>query len=202
MTTQNKLDWPYKTPGIPEEYFSRGKVPMTKEEVRVIALAKGRITPFSTIWDIGAGTGSIAIESALIASRGKVYAVERKAEAIKLIIENKEKFQLENIDIIQGEAPRGLELLPDPDIVFLGGTGGQLEEILDIVYDRLKPGGRIVIMSVTIETLGLCANYFKNSGFKDPEYIQVSIAKTQTYGQYHLWQGQNPVTMIVAHKNS
>ena len=112
---------------IEDEEFIRGEVPMTKLEVRILTLAKAQIKSDSVLVDVGAGTGSISIEAALLAPHGKIFALERKTEAVELIRRNAEKFSADNVEIICAEAPNGLENLPELDAAIIGGSGGQLE---------------------------------------------------------------------------
>ena len=141
------------TVGIPDAEFIRGKVPMTKEEIRILTLAKARIGRGDMVADIGAGTGSISCEAALQATDGKVFAIERKAEGIELIKANAEKFGIENLHIIQAEAPQGMEQLPQLDRAIIGGSGSHLEPILDQLDGLLKPEGRIILNCITVQTL-------------------------------------------------
>jgi precorrin-6Y C5,15-methyltransferase (decarboxylating) CbiT subunit len=191
--------WPYRTPGLPDDLFIRGGVPMTKEEVRAITLAKARLAPSQIIWDIGAGTGSLSVEAALLASGGSVYAVERLAEGIGLIEQNRAAFSLDNLFVVQGEAPAALISLPDPDRVLIGGSGGKTAEIIEVVASRLKPGGRVVVNAVTLETAAEALGALKRF-FDQAEAVQVSIARTMRAGNKHLLKSLNPVTVISAEK--
>jgi len=191
--------WPYRTPGLPDELFIRGGVPMTKEEVRVITLAKARLAPGQIIWDIGAGTGSLSVEAALVAAGGVVYAVERLAEGVDLIEQNRAAFGLDNLTVVQGEAPAALVSLPDPDRVLIGGSGGGMVEIIQTAAARLKPGGRLVINAVTLETAAEALGTLKKF-FSQVEAVQVSIARTMRAGNRHLLKSLNPVTVISAEK--
>lgn len=130
--------WQYETPGIPDNMFIRGNVPMTKEEVRAAAISKLRLEKDSIVFDIGAGTGSISVECGLICHGGRVYAVEMNENAIELIWKNIAKFNLDNVTIIKGKAPESLENLPTPDRIFIGGTGGYMDEILDWISKKPK----------------------------------------------------------------
>ena len=128
-------------PGVPDEAFVRGKVPMTKEEIRCVALSKLRLGETSVVYDIGAGTGSVAVEAARMAFRGHVYAVERNPEGLKLIRENQEALRAAGLTVVSGEAPEALEGLPAPDQVFIGGSGGRLSEILAAVLRKIRASG-------------------------------------------------------------
>lgn len=189
--------WPYLTPGIPDGYFIRGSVPMTKEEVRVLTLAKARLAQGQVVWDIGAGTGSLSVEAALHTPKGTVYAIERDPEGLELIKANSIAFKLDNIIIVEGEAPEALGGLPAPDRVLIGGSGGRLEEILKIIKKTIRPGGRIVVNAVTLETISLSINLFKVL-FKEFEMVQINCARVAQIGGSHLLRGMNPVTIISA----
>lgn len=183
------------THGLSDSSFVRGDVPMTKEEVRSVCLSKLRIHRDSVLYDVGAGTGSVAVEAALQAVKGHVYAVERKEEAVSLIYENCRKMKTDNITVVEGEAPEVLEALPAPDIVFIGGSGGNLEEILRTVLQK-NPEVRVVISAVTLETLAeaiRCSGLIRKS---EEEIVQISVAKARNIGNYHMMMGQNPVFLI------
>lgn len=184
---------------IDDEEFLRGEVPMTKQEIRILTLAKARLEIDSVVVDVGAGTGSITIEAALIATRGKIFAIERKAEAIELLKRNVEKFSVGNVEIICAAAPEGLETLPELDAAIIGGSGGQLEKILDILDEKLKIGGRIVLNAITIQTLSTALEYFKARG-RIYEACQVQITRLKKVGVYDMNQALNPVWIVTAEK--
>ena len=181
--------------GIDDEEFIRGKVPMTKQEVRILTLAKAQIKKDSVIVDVGAGTGSITIEAARLATDGKIFAIERKAEAVELIRRNVEKFSVDNVEIICAEAPDGLENLPELDAAIIGGSGGQLEKILDKL--KIKRGGRVVVNAITLQTAAACTKYFKSHDWKY-EAIQVQITRFEKIGSYDMAKALNPVWIITA----
>ena len=189
--------WPFSTPGIPDDVFKRDKVPMTKEEVRVLTLAKTRLAPGQVVWDIGSGTGSLSIEAALLTPGGTVYAVERNTLGVELGRDNASKIGVDNIVFIQGEAPGVLEKLPDPDRVIIGGSGGYLSQVLQIAMSRLNSGGRLVINAVTMETLTLCNEAMAG---KNCDIIQVNISRAVPHGKYRMWQALNPVYIIACEK--
>ena len=191
--------WPFRTPGLPDEMFVRGNVPMTKEEVRALTISKARLAHGQTVWDIGAGTGSLSIEAAIQVADGKVYAVERLAEGVDLIRQNRDNFSLNNLEIIHGQAPQTLYELPGPDRVFIGGSGGQFKDILYYLSDRLKPGGRIIITAVTLETPGRAVEILQELDFK-PDICQIFAARALSISNMHLMQGLNPVYIITAEK--
>ncbi len=183
------------TSGLPDESFIRGKVPMTKEEVRSISISKMRLNRTSVIYDIGAGTGSVAVELALLADQGRVYAIEKKKEAVELIEENKRKFGVDNLTVIEGLAPDAMRDLPVPSHAFIGGSTGNMRSILIQLLER-NPTIRIVINAIALETVAEAVEEVKALGIADAEFVQVSVSKAQTLGNYHMMMGQNPVYII------
>ena len=192
--------WNYRTAGIPDCLFKRGNVPMTKEEVRTITISKLRLNKDNKIVDIGAGTGSISIEAALIANEGTVYAVERKREGIQLIKENTSLFQVKNIFIIEGEAPEVLSEIGKVDRVILGGTGGNIKGIFEWVENNLKSGGRIAANMITIENLYKSLELMKSGSFDNIEVINLSVSKGKNVGNLTMMESRNPIYIIYADK--
>lgn len=186
--------------GIPDEEFIRSQVPMTKQEVRAAALAKLEIGEGDTLYDIGAGTGSVAVEMALLARRGRVYAIEEKGDALELIRANREKFGAWNLEVTAGSAPAALEELPAPDGVFIGGSRGRLEDILDYVL-RKNPQARICVSAIAVETLGAAAAAMTCRGLR-AEVSQISVARSREAGKLHLMMAQNPVWLICAKRGT
>ncbi len=183
------------THGIPDEKFLRGKVPMTKEEVRSISISKLGLKRDSVVWDIGAGTGSISVECAKIAVDGSVYAIEKKQEACKLIEENKYKLAVSNLQIIAGEAPDVLRDLPVPTHAFIGGSSGKLEVILKNLWEK-NSDVRVVLNAISLETISEIATLLKKYDFSQKEIVQVTIAKAKEIGNYQMMMGQNPVYVV------
>ena len=182
-------------PGIPDGAFLRGEVPMTKEEVRTVSLSKLRLEDGHVLWDVGAGTGSVSVEGALCIPEGRVFAVEKKPEALDLLAQNKEKFGVPHLELVAGTAPEALEGLPAPDRVFLGGTSGSLEAILRVVFDK-NPAARVVVNAITLETLGEAVRVFEAMGLGDVDVVQLAVTRTRSVGRYHMLDGQNPVWII------
>jgi len=197
----NVVRWKYTTPGIPDDCFVRGNIPMTKEEVRSLILAKGRIKENSIVYDVGAGTGSVSVEVALMAPRGVVYGIEKDKDALSLIRQNAALFKLDNLVAVHGEAPEAFARLPGADCMIVGGSGGRLEEILQAGWQKLKPGGRVVISAVTLETLTAGVKVLEKLGFEDLEVVSVTVAKAQPLKKYRLWKGNNPVFLISASRS-
>lgn len=194
-TTNQDNDTSVVTYGMPDDVFIRGKIPMTKSEVRSISLSKLQLKKDSILYDVGAGTGSVSIEGAMIVKGGMVYAIEKKEEAVTLIEVNKLKFDVQNLEIIKGEASKVLDMLPRPTHVFIGGTSGNLKEILTKVFIK-NENARIVINVIALESLAEIVYLLKEIPVEDIEITQVTIAKGKEVSNYHLMMGQNPVYVI------
>lgn len=187
--------------GIADEAFIRGGVPMTKREVRVLTLVGAEIAPGDVVWDVGAGTGSLSVEAARLAPEGRVYAVERRAEGVALIRRNAEKFGAANLFAVEGEAPEALAGLPDCDAAIVGGSGRRLEEILDAIAARLRPGGRVVLNCVTVQTLAAALAYLRrHEAVFSYEAIQVQIHRLQAVGPYDMAKALNPIYIVTCRK--
>lgn len=189
--------WPYASSGIPDELFIRGDVPMTKQEVRAVALAKLRLAATDTVWDVGAGTGSVSIEAALVARAGSVWAVERNAAGVRLIRENADAFGCGNVHAVPGVAPEALAKLPVPDAVFVGGSAGELPSIVEAALEK-NSQVRLCVPCVTVETLTEACALLSSSRFKGFEACQVSAARAEAVGSHHLMKAQNPVFLVSA----
>lgn len=188
-------------PGIADEEFIRDKVPMTKEEIRILTMCKAKIRPDNIIWDMGAGTGSLSIEAALLAPQGEVYAIEKKDLAVDLLHQNIAKFKLEDkVKVIATEAPKGLDELPNCDVVFIGGSGKHMFEILDIIDSKLNEGGRIIVNAVTIQTISEITTYMKQKESYTYEAIQVQVNRLRQIGSYDMFNAQNPVYIVTCKK--
>ena len=178
-----------------DDEFIRGKVPMTKEEVRTISISKLGLDENAVVWDVGSGTGSIAVEIAGYSPKIEVYAIECKDEAVALIKENAAKFKVHNVKICQSKAPQGLEELNKPSHVFIGGSGGELEEILDIVYSRNRTA-KVVVNAVSLETIAQVTALAATLPIHDFEAVTLSVSRSRTVGKYNLMQAENPVTIF------
>lgn len=183
-------------PGIGDEAFIRGKVPMTKEEIRTVSLSKLHLTKDSVVYDVGAGTGSVSIEAAGLCPAGRIYAIEKKEEALQLLLENRKKFGTDNMTIVPGEAPGSLEGLEKPTHVFVGGSSGQLEDIVRSVRKKNEKA-RFVINAVTLETLANVRKLAeKFPEYEDMEVVQLNVSRSKKLGNYHLMNAENPVFII------
>jgi precorrin-6Y C5,15-methyltransferase (decarboxylating) len=180
---------------IGDEEFITGNIPMTKSEVRTISIGKLNLKSCSTVYDIGAGTGSVSIETALKLSGGSLYAIEKNEEAINLIKKNKEKFKAYNIDIVKGMAPDCFKDLPSPDCAFIGGSGGNLEKIIFEVL-RKNPTANIVINAIALESVNEAIRCMEKFEFTHVEITNVWISKSKKVGSYNMMMGQNPIYII------
>ena len=166
-------------------------VPMTKSEIRAVCLSKLQLPEDAVCWDIGAGTGSVSIEMALQAWRGQVYAVECREDALELLWENRRRFGAENLKIVPGTAPEACSSLPPPTHAFIGGSSGNLREIIALLQEK-NPQVRIVATAVTLESISELTSFVKATN-TDYEVISLTVAKNQAAGSYQLMRGQNPV---------
>ena len=188
------------THGLSDEEFIRGKAPMTKAEVRAVSLAKLKLSKDAVCYDIGAGTGSVSVEMALRASEGEVYAIEKKEDALALLAQNKKKFALDHMYIIPGTAPEALEELPVPTHAFIGGSSGNMKEIVELLIKK-NPQVRIVINCITLETvgeaLGCIRELAKQEGCEcENEIVQLCVSRSKNIGRYHMMMGENPIYII------
>ena len=182
----------------PDEAFIRGEVPMTKQEVRAAALAKLAVHPADTLWDVGAGTGSVSVELALAAPQGHVYAVECEPDACALIRRNREKFAAWNLSLIEGRAPAALEALPAPDAVFIGGTKGSMAAVVDTVLAK-NANARICIAAIALESLSAAIAALTAHGLS-AEVTQLAVSRTRPAGRLHLLTANNPIFLITGER--
>lgn len=187
-------------PGIADELFIRGDVPMTKQEIRIFAVTKARIGPNDIIIDIGAGTGSLSVEAALSAPGGRVFAIEKEAAGVELIQANAAKFGADNIEVRHGAAPQAMEGLPDADVIFVGGSGGRLDDILHRADQLLKPGGRLIITAVTLDTLHDALAVMQQRDDYDVEASGVQVTRLRRAGASNMFQALNPIYIIACTK--
>lgn len=185
---------PRRAPGLPDEAFERGDVPMTKQEVRAAVLAKLAVRPEDILWDVGAGTGSVSVELALAAPRGRVYAVECRPESCALIKANREKFRTRNLVLVEGLAPAALSDLPAPDAVFIGGSKGSLAAIVDTALDK-NPDARICVSAIALESLSAAVAALTAKG-RTVQVSQIAVSRAKAVGGLHLMMAQNPIYLI------
>ncbi len=194
--------WKYSTPGIPDEFFERAEeVPITKEEVRVVQISKGRLSPGQIIYDVGCGSGSVSVEAALqVKPSGKVYAIDFDPNAIELTKKNLIKFQISNVTVILGNAKEKISELPVADTIFIGGTGGDTADIIKLCESKLKQGGRIVIGTILIETLFAVLGVVEKLKFSSIDITQIIVSKSRKTSTGTMMLARNPVTIISATK--
>ena len=187
--------WTPRAFALPDDAFIRGKTPMTRREIRAQVAAELNLIPDAVIWDIGAGTGSVTVECALQCPFGRVYAVERDPDALKLIEENIRQFHLQNVDVVAGSAPKALENLPAPTHVFLGGTGGYAAEILALL-EKLDTPVRLCGTAVTLESIRVFFDLLQKK--KNFSAVQIAVSRAELMGGYHMLRAQNPVFVFSA----
>ena len=180
---------------VRDEMLTRAKVPMTKEEVRWVSVARLGVQPGDTVWDVGAGTGAVTFELARKAMDGAVFAVERNTEAIELIAQNRQKLGGFNVHIVQGHAPEVLAYLPKPNCVFVGGSGGNMREIIETALKK-NPETRIAVNAIALETLQETQRLFAEFGLQQVEITQLSAARGKSIGCYTMMTANNPVFIL------
>ena len=180
--------------GLSDEVFVRDKVPITKSEVRAVIMSKLDICPDSICYDIGAGSGSISIEMARLAYEGKVYAIEKNQLAVELIKKNIYNFSAENIELIHAKAPEGLDNILDADKIFIGGSGGELISMMEMIFSS-KKNPTVVISAITMETIAQISDIIKMAKERgyDTEITAVNISKSKEVGPYNMMMAQNMV---------
>ena len=194
--------WKSKTPGIPDEEFERTEsVPITKEEIRAIQISKGRLSVGQTVLDIGCGSGSVTIEAAIqVEESGKVVGVDIDPNAIELTEKNLKKFGITNYTLIEGNAKDKISELPQVDTIFIGGTGGDTKDIVELCQNKIKSGGRIVIGVILIETLYSVLQTIEKLDFESVDITQITIGKSRKTKTGTMMLARNPVTVISATK--
>ena len=191
--------WPYRTPGIPDELFERSDdVPITKEDIRAIVISKLRLREGFSAIDVGCGSGSITVELCL-QTGGKVYAIDFDQRAIELTRKNLQRFGAE-AEVIVGKAQEVLPALPTVDCIVVGGTWGDTRQVIKLASDRLKPGGRLVIDTILVETMYHAISYMAESGMGEVDITQVTISKARRVTTGTMMLARNPVTIISATK--
>lgn len=197
----SKLVWPYTTPGIPDQLFKQSNtVPITKQEVRMIAIGKMKLFPGAVVYDVGAGSGSVTVECALQVKNGTVYALEKDSSADELVEANARRFGLTNVRLVPGFAPDTMEKLPPADRIFIGGSAGALTDILETAHRKLKPGGWLVATAITLETGPRVLRFMADKGYQQTEAVNITVARARQVGQSQMWQGLNPVLIVSGQK--
>jgi precorrin-6Y C5,15-methyltransferase (decarboxylating) len=195
---------PCTIPFLHEDAFAK-RMPkkglITKREVRLLSLAAMGIRPDSVVWDIGAGSGSVSIEAALLAPEGRVYAVEVDPEGVEICRENLRAHAVDNVRVIAGRAPEALADLESPDAVFIGGSKGSMEEIIDVVIDRLQPGGHLVVNAITLENVGETYQALRKRGLV-PEVTLLQVSRAEPLAHYLRYEALNPIQIFAVEKPS
>jgi len=191
----------YPVIGIEDDEFATAKKLITKQEVRAVTLAKLRLQDDLVMWDIGAGSASVSIEASNLMPNGRIFALEKNSQYLTFIRDNLKKFVARNVTLIEAFAPEGLDGLPDPDRVFIGGSGGMLEEIIDAVDRRLKSEGVIVLNAVTLDTLTKAVEFLEDHGYS-VEVTCINVAKTKGLTEYKMFEAHNPVYIVTASKGA
>ncbi len=193
--------WPYKTPGIPDELFERlPGIPLSKREVRLLLISALRLQKNSVIWDIGAGTGTIPVEVALLCPDSNIIAVERDQDVSNLIRRNCDRFGVQNVKIFEGQAPDCLnQLEPLPDRVCLEG-GRPIKDILTEVWQRLQPEGRLVATASNLENLYLISEGLAAVQARNIEVVQAGVNRLETRGIYQTLAAVDPIFILSGEK--
>lgn len=193
--------WPYVTPGIPDDLFERlPGIPMTQREVRLLLISHLRLQPNSVLWDIGAGTGTIPIESGLLCPQGRMYAIERDEDVANLIRRNCDRFEVKNVEIIEGSAPECLKTIPySPQRVCIEG-GRSLKSILQEVWKHLEPTGRIVVTASNLEGLYAVSESFAELQVRNIEVVQSSVNRLEKRGRNQTFAAVDPIFVLSGEK--
>ena len=187
--------------GIEDENFLRAdKIPMTKREIRILTLSMARIDDEKVIVDVGAGTGSLTVEAAKLSPDAKIFAIEKNLDAVNVLNKNLEKFSVDNVTVINDEATVALTNIQSIDVAIIGGSGGKLESILDILDEKLVTGGRIVANFIAIQSLSTCLEWLKRHKNFHYDAIQVQINRLHKIGAYDMAKALNPIYILTAEK--
>jgi precorrin-6Y C5,15-methyltransferase (decarboxylating) len=193
---------PAAIPFLHEEEFAK-RMPkkglITKREVRLLALAAMRIRPDSVVWDIGAGSGSVSIEAAMLAPHGRVYAIEVDPEGVEICRDNLRIHAVDNVRVIAGRAPEALSELETPDAVFIGGSKGAMDEIVNAALERLRPGGRLVVNAITLENSAEVYAALRGRGIV-PEVTLLQVSRAEPLARYLRFEALNPIQIFAAEK--
>jgi len=193
------MTWNYSSPGIPEEEFIRGKVPITKTEVRVLALSKLKLKPDTHVLDIGCGTGSVTVEAAMQCPLGRVVAIDMDEEAVSLTKQNAVKFSLKNVEVIAGPAPQSLPKMVF-DRIFIGGASNQLPEVLAYAKEYLAEDGIIAANTILLDSAYRMLTLLEEQGFQNIECICVNISRGEKHSGW-MMKALNPIYIISAAKS-
>lgn len=193
--------WPYNSPGIPDHLFERlPGIPLTNRETRLLLIAQLRLQANSQVWDIGAGTGTIPVETGYLCPQGHIVAIERDEEVASLIRANCDRFAVKNVEIIQGKAPDCLESLTvDPHRICIEG-GRPIGQIIQVAWHRLQPGGRMVATAASLETLYTVSETFAELQVRNVEVVQSVINRLETRGTHQVFAAVDPTFILSGEK--
>lgn len=201
---QREGDWraPPRISFLHEDEFAK-RMPkkglITKREARTLSLAMLHLRRDSVMWDVGAGSGSISIEAAMLCDEGRVFAVEVDAESVEICRDNLRTHAVDNVRVVAGRAPDALADLPDPDAVFIGGSKGSMAEIVDVALARLGPGGRLVANAITLDNVNEAYAALRASG-REPEVVMLNVSRAEPLARYMRWEAQNPIHIFAVTK--
>lgn len=193
--------WPYTTPGIPDELFEQlPGIPMSKRETRLLLISQLRLETNSVLWDIGAGTGTIPVETGLLCPQGQILAIERDQEVASLIRRNCDRFEVHNVQVIEGSAPECLQAIPGPPQRVCIEGGHPIKVILKQVWSQLQPQGRIVATAVSLESLYAISEAFAELQARNIEVVQSVINRLETRGNHQLFTAVDPIFILSGEK--
>ncbi|GAB4191316.1 MAG: precorrin-6Y C5,15-methyltransferase subunit CbiT [Coleofasciculaceae cyanobacterium] len=193
--------WPYVTPGIPDDLFEQlPGIPLSQREVRLLLISALRMAPDSLLWDIGAGTGTIPIETGLLCPQGKIIAVERDEEVANLIRRNCDRFSVRNVQVFEGSAPECLQHLPQPPQRVCLEGGRQVKNILKEVWRYLQPSGRVVATASNLESLYAISEGFAELHARNIEVVQAAVNRLETRGTHQTFAPVNPIFILSGEK--
>lgn len=193
--------WPYITPGIPDDLFEQlPGIPLSQREVRLLIICALRLQPDSLLWDIGAGTGTIPVETGLLCPKGQIIAVERDEEVANLIRRNCDRFGIQNVQVIEGSAPECLKTLPNPPQRVCIEGGRQMKEILKEVWRYLQPSGRVVATASNLESLYALSEGFAELHARNIEVVQSAVNRLETRGIHQTFAAVNPIFILTGEK--
>lgn len=193
--------WPYITPGIPDDLFERlPGIPLSKREVRLLLICALRLQPDTLVWDIGAGTGTVSVETGLLCPKGQVIAVERDEDVANLIRRNCDRFGVQNVQVIQGSAPDCLKHLPQPPQRVCLEGGRQIKNILQEVWHYLQPSGRVVATASNLESLYTLSEGFAELQARNIEVVQSALNRLETRGTQQTFAAVDPIFILSGEK--
>jgi precorrin-6Y C5,15-methyltransferase (decarboxylating) len=204
LLVRNDPNWrsPRAIPFLHEEAFAK-RMPkkglITKREVRLLSLAALEVRHDSVIWDIGAGSGSVSIEAALLAPEGRVYAVEVDPEGVEICKDNLRAHAVDNVRVVVGRAPEALRDMEPPDAVFVGGSKGSMQAIIDVALERLVPGGRLVVNAITLENVSEAYQAIRGRHLV-PEVTLLQVSRAQPLAHYLRYEAENPIQIFAVTK--